>query len=155
MSRASRRRRDRESRRDGGSRGRRTAPVWIMAGSIGAALLLLAVIAELSDSGVHHPEARSLEQRPRVMQATRYAGFARVTGAYEMAAAIPDVLDALYCYCGCSEHFAHYSLLDCFTGDHGAGCDICITEAEVAFEMTRQGLTVDQVRSEIDRMYES
>lgn len=41
--------------------------------------------------------------------------------AYQIANEIPDLLDQLYCYCGCDRSLGHKSLLSCFTDDHGAG----------------------------------
>jgi hypothetical protein len=40
--------------------------------------------------------------------------------AYQVAWEIPEILDQLYCYCGCDKHLDHVSLLSCFTDDHGA-----------------------------------
>ena len=38
--------------------------------------------------------------------------------AHRAAREIPDVLDALYCYCGCDKHAGHKSLLSCYTDGH-------------------------------------
>lgn len=70
-----------------------------------------------------------------------------------MAAAIPDVLDGIYCYCACSEHSSHYSLHDCFTDNHAARCDICLTEAETAFGMAEKGAPLAEIRAAIDALY--
>lgn len=40
--------------------------------------------------------------------------------AYEVARAIPEVLDRLYCYCRCRENFGHKNLLSCYVGNHAA-----------------------------------
>src|SRR3990172_4427098 len=39
--------------------------------------------------------------------------------AYRLAAEIPQVVDAQYCYCDCSKNpkFMHKTLLTCYTGD--------------------------------------
>lgn len=125
---------------------------WIMAGSVTAALLGVALVAELTGPGLH-PAPRVAEQASHVMPAERYERSARVREAYTLAAAIPGVFDGIYCYCRCSEHSGHYSLLDCFADDHAAGCDVCMREAEMAFDMSSRGSTLEQIRDQVDRMY--
>jgi hypothetical protein len=47
---------------------------------------------------------------------------ARTRQAYMAAARHPDVLDQVFCYCGCEKSpFLHKSLLSCFATQHGAG----------------------------------
>lgn len=62
------------------------------------------------------PVARR-ETRPRLDPAL-FSGKARL--AYEVAAAIPNTLDQLTCFCGCVESFGHKSLLSCYTDEHGS-----------------------------------
>lgn len=40
--------------------------------------------------------------------------------AHRVAREIPEVLDQLYCYCGCDKHVGHKSLLSCYTDGHAA-----------------------------------
>jgi hypothetical protein len=70
-------------------------------------------------------------------------------------AEIPHVIDGLYCHCACSEHSGHYSLLDCFHDDHGARCDVCLSEAAMAHRMHNDGESVDAIRDAIDRLYDT
>ena len=154
MSRAENRRRARN--RDSNGRGRPARsrhPAWILVASAGAAFLVLAVISQVGGTGALHPTPRVVEMASDVVPAARYASEPRARQAYQMAAAVPGVLDGLYCYCHCSEHSGHYSLLDCFTSDHAATCDICMSEAEIAHEMTREGASLTDVRGEVDRTY--
>jgi hypothetical protein len=88
-----------------------------------------------------------------VMPAARYASSPGVAEVYEMAAAVPEMLDGVYCFCLCHSTFGHYSLLDCFMSDHGAGCDICLQEAVLTYEMSQQGNSLDDIREEVDRRY--
>jgi hypothetical protein len=55
------------------------------------------------------------ETRPTLDPAL-FVGKAR--RAHEVARAIPDVLDQLYCYCQCDKHAGHKSLLSCYTDGH-------------------------------------
>ena len=116
-------------------------------------MLVLAVISQVGRGGALHPTPRVVEMASHVVPDARYAGQARARQAYQRAAAVPGVLDGLYCYCRCSEHSGHYSLLDCFASDHAAGCDVCMSEAEIAHEMTREGASLGAIRAEVDRTY--
>ena len=153
MSRASRRR---DGRRGGSGAARipmNKAPIWIMSGSVLAALLVVALIAGPRDELAHHPTPRADAHSMHVMEGARYASSPGVGEVYEMAAEMPEMLDGVYCYCLCHDTFGHYSLLDCFMSDHGAGCDVCMDEAVLTYEMTRQGSSLDDVRREVDRRY--
>ena len=57
------------------------------------------------------------ENRP-TLSPQRFAGKVRV--AYELARAIPEVLDSLYCYCRCQENFSHKNLLSCYVDTHAS-----------------------------------
>jgi hypothetical protein len=72
---------------------------------------------------------------------------------YRQVAEIPQVIDGLYCYCDCRYHADHYSLFDCFRDDHGAACDICLVQAELAYRMTQEGRTLQEIRATTDRLY--
>ena len=154
MSRAEKRRRARN--RDSGGRGGSGNSwhlTWILVASAGAAFLVLAVPSQVGRTGATHPTPRVAEVASDVVPDARYAGQPRARRAYQIAAVVPGVLDGLYCYCRCSEHSGHYSLLDCFASDHAALCDVCMSEAELAHEMTRDGASLQALRAEVDRTY--
>jgi hypothetical protein len=69
-----------------------------------------------------------------------------------MAAQVKSTLDGLFCYCHC-KGAGHYSLLDCFRDEHGAGCDICLESARVAYRMALEGRSLTEIRQTIDQMY--
>lgn len=73
--------------------------------------------------------------------------------SYRVAQEIPDVLDQMYCYCECDKHSGHVTLLSCFTDDHAANCDICQDEALAAAQLMKQGYSVAEIRSRIDRKF--
>jgi hypothetical protein len=93
-----------------------------------------------------------IETRP-IVPANNYTG--RAAATYRYAAEIPQVIDSLYCYCQCKENpmFHHKTLLTCFTDDHAADCDICMKEAEMAYEMTKQGKTPKEIQAAVDQYY--
>jgi hypothetical protein len=103
----------------------------------------------------HHPEPRANLTGATVMPASRYLQYARVREVYSQAAEIASVLDGLYCHCDCSKHSGHRSLLTCFESDHGAACDICLSEAVIAYRMTKAGRSLDEIREAIDELYGS
>ncbi|MFH1765286.1 MAG: CYCXC family (seleno)protein, partial [Gemmatimonadota bacterium] len=101
----------------------------------------------------HHPDPRPGITGGTVVSAARYADYPRVNAVYAQAAEVAAVLDGLYCYCDCSNHSGHRSLLTCFESDHGAACDVCMTEASVAHQMTQDGRSLDDIRAAIDEFY--
>jgi hypothetical protein len=128
----------------------------MVAGLSVAALVVVSVVVSRRDRPrSHHPTPRAASEQSQVVLAAHYAQYPRVEQAYEMAAAVPHVLDGLYCHCSCAEHSGHYSLLDCFASDHGAHCDVCMSEALIAYQMTLNGASLDAIRAEVDRTYGS
>ena len=103
----------------------------------------------------HHPEPRPDITGETVLPASRYANYARVSVVYSQAAEIASILDGLYCHCDCSKHSGHRSLLSCFESDHGAACDICLSEAAIAHRMTKAGRSLEEIREAIDELYGS
>ena len=87
------------------------------------------------------------------MDHAHFEGYPRVQAIYRHAKQVPEVLDGLHCYCECGVHSGHYSLLDCFKSEHGAGCDICLTEAAMAYDLHNQGKSLDQIRTAIDNVF--
>ena len=154
MSRASRRREERATGPVRQAAGKSRAPLYIMGGSLVAALLVVAIVTQRGrPEASHHPTPRVDAHASHVMPAARFASSPQVAETYAMAAEIVSVLDGLYCYCLCRETFNHYSLLDCFKDDHAAGCAVCMDEAILAYEMTRQGSSLDEIRTAIDAQY--
>ncbi len=78
--------------------------------------------------------------------------------AYTVATEIPDVLEKIPCYCGCVS-VGHDSLKDCFLSssggysDHGAYCNVCVSEALDVKKWHSQGLDLKEIRSRIDEKY--
>lgn len=133
---------------------RRRNRAWAVAGLSVAALVIVSVaVSRGNGPHSHHPVPRVAAEQSSVVGAARYAQYPRVAQTYEMAAAVPMILDGLYCYCDCSEHSGHYSLLDCFADDHAARCDVCMSEAVIAYQMNQKGASLDDIRREIDRTY--
>jgi Protein of unknown function with PCYCGC motif len=87
---------------------------------------------------------------PPTMEPSIY-GDKLVFNAYVVAGRSKKVLYQQPCYCHCDRGHGHGSLLDCFVGRHGSGCDICQKEAFYSYEQTRKGKTPKQIRENIMR----
>ena len=83
--------------------------------------------------------------------------------AYRFAAARPDLLRAVPCYCGC-EGEGHASNLDCFVAafaadgrptyaPHGAGCGTCIAIALETKRLAGRGVPLAEIRRTIDATF--
>jgi hypothetical protein len=68
-------------------------------------------------SGTPAPTLARRETRP-TLDPGRFVG--KAARAHRVAREMPDVLDQLYCYCGCDKLAGHRSLLSCFVDGHGA-----------------------------------
>jgi hypothetical protein len=131
----------------------RATPV-VRYGVMGLAVVaLLLGLAATRSANASHPAPREGLTAADVAPASRYAAYPRIAEVYEMAAEIPGVLDGIYCHCDCSKHSGHRSLLTCFQDDHGAACDVCLTEAALAYRMTREGSSLKQIRKAVDGLY--
>ena len=69
-------------------------------------------IAELKTENIN------LREKRPTLSPQRFSG--KVRRAYEVARAIPAVLDRLYCYCRCRENFGHKNLLSCYVDTHAS-----------------------------------
>jgi len=91
-----------------------------------------------------------IETRP-VMSPAFYTG--KAAEAYRIAAEIPKVIDSQFCYCYCKKNHQHKTLLTCFTNKHGSKCDTCINEVLYAYELYKQGKTLDEIIVSVDKKF--
>lgn len=115
-------------------------------------VLAAAVLLTRQAKAAEHPAPRSDAQQMQTASPERFAAYPEAKEAYEMAPHIKSTLDGLFCYCYCNGG-GHYSLLDCFKDEHGAGCDICIGEARLAYRMVQQGKSLEEIRTAIDQTF--
>jgi hypothetical protein len=101
--------------------------------------------------GPEHPEPRPGITAERVLPADVVPSQARK--AYEAAREIPQVLDGLYCHCGCAARDGLRSLLSCFETRMPFSCGYCREEAELALRLHRDGRTLAEIRRAVDREY--
>ncbi|HEX9705258.1 MAG TPA: CYCXC family (seleno)protein [Gemmatimonadales bacterium] len=125
---------------------------WIVAGGAIAGLIGLLALNR-ADAARSHPDPRPGITAARVLQGAAIPRTPGAVEAYAAARAAPHALDGTYCYCDCSKHAKHRSLLTCFESDHGAFCDICMGEALIVARMAGEGRALDEIRRAIDRQF--
>jgi len=107
-----------------------------------------------SDVPAYHPAppAKGAKLPPVMTQAQlTQAGLTQPAQreAYKAAAKIPATLYQMPCYCHCDRHAGHTSLHSCFEGTHGANCGTCMAEALYAYQASKKGWSVSQIRNGI------
>jgi hypothetical protein len=102
-----------------------------------------------------HPTPRTGITGARVLKAAQLPGVdAEVIAIFDSVREIPQIVDGIFCYCGCADLDGHYSLLSCYEQDGMAqGCQICQGEGRMVSEMHRKGKTLSQIRDAIDRNF--
>ena len=86
-----------------------------------------------------------------------------VQQAYRFAAANPDVMAQIPCYCGCG-NVGHSSNYSCYVQDvdergtitydtHALGCSICVDITQDTLRYLGQGKTTAEIRALIDQTY--
>jgi hypothetical protein len=86
-----------------------------------------------------------------------------VQEAYQFAAANPDVMKNIPCYCGCGD-IGHTSNYDCYVSDvdaqsnikfdnHALGCSICVDITQDVMRMLQKGKSPQEARVYIDTTY--
>lgn len=76
---------------------------------------------------------------------------AEVRRAYAIAYEMPEVLNQLYCWCGCENRGVHRSNLGCFEDKMSVNCAVCRGTAEIAYEMVQKGVTdAGEIQATVD-----
>ncbi len=86
-----------------------------------------------------------------------------VQEAYQFAAANPDLMQNIPCYCGCGD-IGHTSNYDCyisgvdaqgnFTFDnHALGCSICVDITQDTMRLLKDGKSAQEIKIYVDSTY--
>ena len=86
-----------------------------------------------------------------------------VQTAYQFAAANPDIMKNIPCYCGCGK-VGHTSNYSCYVSgvdakgaitfdQHALGCSLCVDITQDVMRMTREGKSPKEARAYIDANY--
>jgi len=121
--------------------------------------LLSACSGKMTDNDEHNLAMASLDQMPIEMQNAPIT----VKQAYQFAAANPDVMKGIPCYCGCGS-MGHTSNYSCYVssvdGDgkvnydnHALGCSICVDITQDTMRLLKQGKSVSDIRATVDQTY--
>lgn len=101
----------------------------------------------------------SMDQMPAEVQSAPVT----VQSAYQFAAANPDVMKDIPCYCGCGS-IGHTSNYDCYVSNvdsngvvtfdnHALGCSICVDITQDVMRMLKDGKSPQDARAYIDTTY--
>ena len=101
----------------------------------------------------------SMDKLPAEVQSAAVS----VRTAYQFAAANPDVMKNIPCYCGCGG-IGHTSNYSCYVSqadanggitydNHALGCSICVDITQDAMRLLKDGKSVPDIRSYVDATY--
>lgn len=108
-------------------------------------------VGQLREDGLRIiPSGRS--DASAVLDPDQFGGQTR--RAYRIARQIPEVLNQLYCWCGCENRGVHRSNLGCFEDLMGVNCDVCQGTALIAYEMVQRGVTdAAEIQAAVDAVW--
>lgn len=97
------------------------------------------------------------------MPANVQAAAVSVQEAYRFAAANPDVLTHIPCYCGCGA-IGHTSNYACYVSgkhddgslsfdEHALGCSICVDITQDSMRLLKEGKSTADIRAYVDQTY--
>ncbi len=97
------------------------------------------------------------------MPADVKAAPANVQQAYRFAAANPDIMKQIPCYCGCGK-MGHTSNYDCYVDEvdaggqikydtHALGCSICVDITQDTMRLLKEGKSVPEIEAYVDQTY--
>lgn len=101
-----------------------------------------------------HPTPRPGVTGAKVLSKAQLAQVPKVIPLFESIRRIPQVIDGIRCYCGCTHPPDFYSLLSCYEGEGMArDCVICQGQGRLAVRMHADGKTLEEIRAAIDAKY--
>ena len=128
-------------------------------GGLSAIMLLDRSVLELPKVAdpLPHPEPRSGITADKVLKADDLGEKPRkaVLEAYDAARQSPQVFDGLACGCGCHGEATHQhrSLLVCYETKQPTGCPSCREEGTFVGRMVKEGKTLSEIRSAVDKKF--
>ena len=122
-------------------------------------LLSTTVSACSTKSQSNDLQMMSMDQMPAEVQSAPVT----VQTAYQFAAANPDIMKDIPCYCGCGNigHTSNYSCYVAGTDDkgnirwdnHALGCSICVDITQDVMRLLREGKSPQEARAYVDATY--
>ena len=125
-------------------------------------IVLVGGAASCSGSPAPAPQVLALAPMEQMSPAVQQAP-AGVQQAYRFAAANPDLVKHIACYCGCNKQ-GHKSNYDCYVAGqdangqltlstHALGCTICADITQDAMRLRQEGQSTAAIRDYIDTTY--
>ena len=122
-------------------------------------VLLASSLSACSGNSTRTMSMASLDQMPAEVQTAPTV----VQQAYQFAAANPDVMQHIPCYCGCG-NIGHTSNYSCYVSgvddqahitfdNHALGCSICVDITQDVMRFLKEGKSPQEARSYIDANY--
>jgi hypothetical protein len=99
----------------------------------------------------HYENASSIGTLSPTLSPEQFIGPTR--DAYRVAQVIPETLAQLPCYCHCDMSMGHKSLHSCYEDMHASQCAVCVSEALMAYDLQKNGMTPAQIRERIVTIY--
>ena len=123
------------------------------------ALLVASLLPACSGKSADHLTMMPLDQMPTDIQSAPVL----VQQAYQFAAANPDIIKQIPCYCGCSA-MGHTSNYSCYVqsvdangninfDNHALGCSICVDITQDVMRLQREGKSIQEIRAYVDATY--
>ncbi len=130
--------------------------LWMLALAALLAAALPACSTIPDSDGLH---MMPMDQLPTEVQSAPVS----VRTAYQFAAANPELMQHIPCYCGCGG-IGHESNFDCYVAEVGAngslrfdghalGCSICVDITQDAMRLLKDGKSVAEIRAYVDATY--
>jgi hypothetical protein len=125
-------------------------------------LLILAAFNPVRLRGPHRHQSRFEHPDPRPGITSEHVLTAdalgerkeKVLSAYDLARGHPEIFDGLACACGCTgKNGSHRSFLSCFESMQPTGCYGCLEQAELIAPLIKDGKTLAEIRSAIDKKW--
>ena len=128
------------------------------------ALLVVILAPALLTAGCAASPAPAVKLAPmNMLPAEMQNAPTRVREAYQFAAANPDALGNVPCYCGCGA-MGHTSNYSCYVKEskadgtmvfdaHALGCSLCVDITQDVMRMTRDGRAPPEIRASIISTY--
>lgn len=129
---------------------RRTALTRI-AGMFAASFAAPVSFAGALREGFPHPDPRPGITGEKVLAEDKLPDKKRVKEAFAAARQYPELFDGICCACGCEKE--HRSLLTCFESAQPTGCWGCQDEAMLVAKLAKEGKTLGEIRTAIDKKW--
>ena len=127
------------------------------------AVIILGIMVGGLSACSTQPQADLPMMPPDEMPAEVQSAAVTVQEAYQFAAANPDVMKNIPCYCGCG-NIGHTSNYACYVSNvdangnfafdnHALGCSICVDITQDVMRMLQEGKSPQEARAYIDATY--